>query len=529
MSVWNEASKKFEENSYGGLFFESQSVLKALSQIQNTLKSDSAQMIFLLGEPGSGKSFTLNHLRNYYRNERECLVIENPYITPIELLKRMLNFAGLQSDSKDVEEMRLEAIEVYKQTPHIIMIDEAQLTSAPLREFIRILSDSKAFWFLIAMHTKEGEELLRSAHFHSRPHQVVYMGHLQLHECKPYLQKNLKEIDLWSFVMDLGDELVKKSWGYSKGNFRNFKKLYHNLFLLLDYANKHNKKDFLKPSNKLMYMSAVRSGLIEEEKKIDDFDELASLQEKSSVSKKTYLAFGLIVLLLSALAYLFLPQIEQNIPKIAKENNTSKESLKKPEKNTTKSIVKEPVKQVVTVLARKLKPTVVSVPKNPPSTHASNEENESLVFYPPQKKEVFIDKAMPLPEEEILVIDAKDARTKRPVFLDDKVRRKEPLFQIKRSKPKNERKLIKSFLSSPSYDLALKIASIYYRKKDYKNSASWAKKANNLNKKREDAWILFAKSKYNLGQKKQAISVLELYLHNRQSKKITKLLNQWGK
>lgn len=59
---------------------------------------------------------------------------------------------------------------------------------------------------------------------------------------------------------------------------------------------------------------------------------------------------------------------------------------------------------------------------------------------------------------------------------------------------------------------ALTLARDYYAKKDYKNAAKWAFELNNLDKNNADGWLIFAKSKYNVGNKKDALKVLEAFL-----------------
>ena len=65
---------------------------------------------------------------------------------------------------------------------------------------------------------------------------------------------------------------------------------------------------------------------------------------------------------------------------------------------------------------------------------------------------------------------------------------------------------------------ALALARDYYSKKDYKNAAKWAFELNNLDKKNADGWLIFAKSKYNVGNKKDALKVLEAYLSQASNK-----------
>ncbi len=83
------------------------------------------------------------------------------------------------------------------------------------------------------------------------------------------------------------------------------------------------------------------------------------------------------------------------------------------------------------------------------------------------------------------------------------------------------------FAKRQSYDLAIKIARAYYAKKSYKEALQWAKKANKLDRDKEEAWILYAKSLYALGKKEQAKNILRLYLEYRNSDKAQKLLREW--
>lgn len=74
---------------------------------------------------------------------------------------------------------------------------------------------------------------------------------------------------------------------------------------------------------------------------------------------------------------------------------------------------------------------------------------------------------------------------------------------------------------------ALALARDYYAKKDYKNAAKWAFELNNLDKNNADGWLIFAKSKYNVGNKKDALKVLEAYLSQANDKeKVTRLISK---
>ncbi|QKG29387.1 transformation system protein [Campylobacter sp. RM16187] len=80
------------------------------------------------------------------------------------------------------------------------------------------------------------------------------------------------------------------------------------------------------------------------------------------------------------------------------------------------------------------------------------------------------------------------------------------------------------FDKSNSSDLAVLIAKKYYDIEDYKNSEKWALIANELDSDNEESWVIFAKSKYNLGQKYDAVKVLRIYNDKTNSKEIEDLI-----
>lgn len=262
MSKWLEAANRFEERRNSEEYFEVQSALGAIEKIQNLLNSSFRQLIFLIGEPGSGKSFLLNHLHTIWADKRDIIFIETPFLTPIDLLKKLLNHKGITVEGSDIEQLRMEATQLYENSDHLIMIDEAQLLSTEMREFIRILSDSKAFWFIIAMHRSEGEAILRVPHFKSRPHRVIELSPLTAVEGKNYVHSELIKMGFSEIIDEINPKLIAKAHRLSAGNFRNFKKIFYHLFHLLHYTNTHNKSKYLRPSMCTITMAAMNAELI---------------------------------------------------------------------------------------------------------------------------------------------------------------------------------------------------------------------------------------------------------------------------
>lgn len=264
MSKWLEAARQFEERHQSIDYFEMHSALSAIEKIDSLISNSSPHLLFLLGEPGVGKSFLLNYLKQQWTETRDILLIETPFLTPIDLLKKMLEHKGIRCEGDDIERFRHQAMQQYAGNNHLIMIDEAQLLSTEMREFVRILSDTKSFWFILAMHRSEGENILRAPHFKSRPHQVLMLQPLNVHESKNYLSRELLRIGFSELNDELTLKLVRYAHTLSKGNFRNFKKIIHHLFQILHYTNTHDQSAYQRPSKCTMTMAAISAGLLDD-------------------------------------------------------------------------------------------------------------------------------------------------------------------------------------------------------------------------------------------------------------------------
>ena len=89
--------------------------------------------------------------------------------------------------------------------------------------------------------------------------------------------------------------------------------------------------------------------------------------------------------------------------------------------------------------------------------------------------------------------------------------------------------LLDAYKNHKTYALAIKISKYYYQNQNYDKSLSWSRKANKLDKKDDQSWIMYAKSEYALGNKHTAKNMLSLYLKSTSSKEAEKLLQNWLK
>jgi len=80
------------------------------------------------------------------------------------------------------------------------------------------------------------------------------------------------------------------------------------------------------------------------------------------------------------------------------------------------------------------------------------------------------------------------------------------------------------FRSDPDKDDALFLARYYYEKKQYKQSLKWSLETNKIDSNTEESWLLFAKAKAKLGERMEAIRILQTYYDRTGSPKARKLL-----
>ena len=73
---------------------------------------------------------------------------------------------------------------------------------------------------------------------------------------------------------------------------------------------------------------------------------------------------------------------------------------------------------------------------------------------------------------------------------------------------------------------ALLLAKAFYKKASYQEAEEWALRANKINSKLDESWLLFAKSKAKMGKKQEAINILAKYYTKSKSPKAKELIGQ---
>ena len=88
-----------------------------------------------------------------------------------------------------------------------------------------------------------------------------------------------------------------------------------------------------------------------------------------------------------------------------------------------------------------------------------------------------------------------------------------------------EESLLKNFHSNSTFKTALELAQYYFDLKEYPKAIAWAKESSKLGPTSEKPWLIYAKSKFHIGEKDEAIRSLEIYLGYSSSKEVKDLLN----
>ncbi len=82
------------------------------------------------------------------------------------------------------------------------------------------------------------------------------------------------------------------------------------------------------------------------------------------------------------------------------------------------------------------------------------------------------------------------------------------------------------FAKSKNPKVALSIAKVYFRAGNYEKSKEWALKANSIDNRLEESWLLFAESKQMLGERSEALKILITYYKRTKSKRAKELIQK---
>jgi len=241
-------------------FYKNHNVVQIESKMLQILQNSHKQLLFLIGEAGVGKSAFLNYFAA--SSKIETIKFDVPFFEPVDFVKTLIIQSNTELKGHSLVELIEQVNDIYRESDTVVIVDEAQLLSHSMIETIRILADSKAFWFVLAMHKHESQKLLQEPQFTSRPHKVLEMGKLSFDEAKGFVHSNLNRGE-YDYIWPTIEKNFKTFYKLSKGNFRDLKKLLHTTFLLINFALQNGKQKFATLDKRVIIMAAIENGLID--------------------------------------------------------------------------------------------------------------------------------------------------------------------------------------------------------------------------------------------------------------------------
>ena len=253
------AAALFRDEVVAERYFDAKNAEKVRMALLRIVEDEEVPLLFLLGEPGSGKSQMLATLqRDLQKTGVFVPLLPDPFSSEKELLAWLAGQLGIEREADFLKERVAERL---KERKHLIMLDEAQLLSEKMLEYLRILSDTGAFRFLLAMHKKEGEAILSKPHFRSRSHRVVEMEGLEREEALRYVHKTLEEGGCHTAASMMNAAAIKGLYSRSGGNFRWMKRMLQSAFSQMEEARSRGMTALARPCDTIWCMAAIDTGL----------------------------------------------------------------------------------------------------------------------------------------------------------------------------------------------------------------------------------------------------------------------------
>ena len=249
-------------------------------------------------------------------------------------------------------------------------------------------------------------------------------------------------------------------------------------------------------------------------------------------SKILIIELLLIIILLAALIVLSLekaPSLANKSDKVLAKNATA---VKMVEKNETNASILSELKQKSEVakakfeegkkqdeladkIAKKLEEVVKINETNDTSKNDPKRQRSSqgwLKLNIPDEEQLTEQNGISVPQDEVIDLESKPARKR---------------VNIQVTSASNEESVLREqFLKTNNPTIALELARLNFRNNNFKEAIKWSLAANDIDNSLEESWIIFAKSKYKLKQKDDAIKALNEYNKNLNKASINTLISK---
>ena len=263
MKDFEIAKTLFKDSIDTSFYFDSVSAEAARKKLTDILNAKKNSLVFVLGDPGVGKTHMLTMLHHSPLFSSHSIFMQHPCFEWQELFLKLYSLKGLPFDETENEDIHCELLgELYSDETCIVFVDEAQLLCEKQFEMIAKLCSLHSFQCVLALHKDDVKKVANHSSFKNLSQETIFYGTLNEQELHRYLQAQLMAHSQGEIALMFSARNTKKIARYAKGNFRTVKKFFYSLFKLLDYAQKNNLTKQTTLSNCLLVMTALDIGLI---------------------------------------------------------------------------------------------------------------------------------------------------------------------------------------------------------------------------------------------------------------------------
>jgi tetratricopeptide (TPR) repeat protein len=165
-------------------------------------------------------------------------------------------------------------------------------------------------------------------------------------------------------------------------------------------------------------------------------------------------------------------------------------------------------------------------PEEPVQAQVIKQEPAEITTPVPEVVEPKVIKTPEKKPDRVKVATPKEDKLPNKVYKrEEKKIQKATPFELEVKERKNLYNLLKRNKENDNYQTTVNLAQFYFNEKNYEQAVTWSVKASKKDPKKSLPWVIYAKSKSQLGKTIVAKKALSIYLKHTESKEVRNLLD----